>query len=103
MFSYRMTSLVLGSILLCFSQPAFGAVLTTPPGKQALKAAAAGLHLPFIANQGQEKNPAIAFVADTFACRAAVTRHGEIVYSRATSQKGAGAPMQITERLVAPR
>jgi hypothetical protein len=99
MLSSKIKILALISILSWFSPIAMGAVSPAPSTKQALKAAG-GLHLPFVANQGQVKDPAIAFVADTFACRVAVSRDGEIVYSRATSQKDSGAPMQITERLV---
>jgi hypothetical protein len=44
----------------------------------------------------------LAYVADTFACRVAVTRNGQITYSRFQDEKGHGSDFHIKERLVGP-
>jgi hypothetical protein len=59
------------------------------------------LQIPFVPNQGQVEDPAVAYAADTFACRVTVDRNGRITYRRARKKKGAGA-MEFSERLVGP-
>lgn len=59
------------------------------------------LQIPFVPNQGQVEDPAVAYAADTFACRVSVDRTGRIVYRRSQEKNGAGA-VEFSERLVGP-
>lgn len=61
-----------------FSQASAAARKTRLP--QWTLAAGGSLQIPFIRNQGQADDPAVAYYADTFACRVSVTRHGKMVY-----------------------
>jgi hypothetical protein len=102
MFSLGRIWLVLLLYILLSSFPALGAV-STKPDKTRVLSAASSLHLPFVANRGQVKDPAVAFTADTFACRVEVTRDGRIVYVRSQTSKGGGAQMKISERIMGAR
>jgi hypothetical protein len=68
------------------------------PDNQTLKAVA-DLSLPFIENKGQIADPHVAYVADTFACRVAVTRNGQMIYSLPDHKKR-HSQIAITEHLV---
>jgi hypothetical protein len=56
-----------------------------------------------VANWGQVKDPAVAFTADTFACRVEVTRDGKIVYVRTQASKDGDAQIKISERIMGAR
>ncbi|MEJ2643244.1 MAG: hypothetical protein P8010_27205 [Desulfosarcinaceae bacterium] len=102
MISLRKIWLVLLPYLLLSSIPVMGA-LSPKPDKAQVLSAAPGLQLPFVANQGQVKDPAVAFTADTFACRVEVTRDGKIVYVRTQASKDGDAQIKISERIMGAR
>jgi hypothetical protein len=102
MFSLGRIWLVLLLYILLSSFPALGAV-STKPDKTRVLSAASRLQLPFVANRGQVKDPAVAFTAGTFACRVEVTRDGRIVYVRSQISKDGGVQMKISERIMGAR
>jgi hypothetical protein len=80
----------------CLSAPA--ATAQPVPGRQALQNA--DLHLPFVANRGRAGDAAVAFTADTFACRVAVTRSGEVIYSLPADKNNRRPALELKERLL---
>jgi hypothetical protein len=64
--------------------------------------AAADLQIPFVENKGQDPDPSVAYVADTFACRVGVTRDGRIIYSLARDEKNGRSAPVISERIASP-
>src|SRR3990172_10331957 len=59
------------------------------PDKTAIMAKTAKLQIPFIENQGQIKDKAVKFYANTFAGNVYVTEKGEIVYGLVSNQPSA--------------
>ena len=60
--------------------PTLAAVQKARTPKQWTLTAGTSLQIPFIENQGQVGDPAVAYYADTFACRVSVTRDGQVIY-----------------------
>jgi hypothetical protein len=94
----RRTTSLFSILLIIFGALATTATASQNPGNQTLKAVA-DLSLPFIENKGQIADPHVAYVADTFACRVAVTRNGQMIYSL-PDHKERDSQIAITEHLV---
>jgi hypothetical protein len=94
----RRTTSLFSILLIIFGALATTATASQNPGSKTLKAVA-DLSLPFIENKGQVADPHVAFVADTFACRVAVTRNGQMIYSL-PDHKAHDSQIAITEHLV---
>jgi hypothetical protein len=85
-------------LILCLIAFSATATASQNPSNRTLKAVA-DLSLPFIENKGQIADPHVAYVADTFACRVAVTRNGQMIYSL-PDHKECDSQIAITEHLV---
>ena len=94
----RRTTSLFSILLIIFGTLATTATASQNPSSQTLKAVA-DLSLPFIENKGQIADPHVAYVADTFACRVAVTRNGQMIYSLPDHKKRQ-SQIAITEHLV---
>jgi hypothetical protein len=53
-----------------------------------------------VANRGRAGDAAVAFTADTFACRVAVTRSGEVIYSLPADKNNRRPALELKERLL---
>jgi hypothetical protein len=88
----RKITLLLFTASLITALPAVAAKVSAPAAAEQVLKASAGLHIPFVENKGQMDDPTVAYVADTFACRVAVTRNGQITYSRFQDEKNGVKP-----------
>src|SRR3990170_1840882 len=75
------------------------------PDKSAIMAKTAKLAIPFIENQGQIKDKAVKFYANTFAGNVYVTEKGEVVYglvkAEGSRQKAVVAAEHSSAKIVA--
>src|SRR3972149_8814165 len=81
---------VISLIIIILLLPLVSYSINKPsPDKTAVLAKTSKLAIPFIENQGQIKDKAVKFYANTFAGNVYVTEKGEIVYGLGSNQPSA--------------